>query len=502
MTHPATDFRDDQTRWLMEALSLSSTEAALLHLGRGWRQFTSATAVLVCQQTLAKACGVFLRENESPQVFPCLRGPFPNVSQEELEAEQAGNGTPETLLQELLPNLRVDDFTLQPVVSLEVENQTAGWVWLWTADQRHLNITEWDWLQAASARVLANQARLAEQLLADKLSRLAEFAAGAGHEINNPVATISGRAQGLLQNETDPERRRQLMTLGGQALRIRDMIGDTMLFARPPVPHPEWLDLQDILPEITEPLHSEMESRSANFHGDINQSIPVFADRVQLAVVISELLHNSLDWLAERRPYFFGAVPLETPAGAMARIVIEDDGRSFALDEETAFVRSFLLRPAGWSGLGLWASEMLANRVQSSGSLGHCLAARPRNPPHRDSGPLMIFSPPRRSPPPLCLPACSLSPVWRSPSSFRMPMRKPIPKEPPPRFRVEAPAVALEDVPLARGQVIRITALTPQGEMDKNFQSPLKIEGLRITQNAETVSPGDWKAGILEIRPI
>src|SRR5439155_22724360 len=38
-----------------------------------------------------------------------------------------------------------------------------------------------------------------ERLQAMKLSALAELAAGAGHEINNPLAVISGQAQYLLK---------------------------------------------------------------------------------------------------------------------------------------------------------------------------------------------------------------------------------------------------------------------------------------------------------------
>ena len=56
-----------------------------------------------------------------------------------------------------------------------------------------------------------------------KLRALAEFAAGAGHEINNPVATIAGHAQRLLRDEADPDRRHALLTIGAQAYRIRDM---------------------------------------------------------------------------------------------------------------------------------------------------------------------------------------------------------------------------------------------------------------------------------------
>src|SRR5262249_5540903 len=43
----------------------------------------------------------------------------------------------------------------------------------------------------------------AERLHQAKLNALAEFAAGAGHEINNPLAVISGQAQYVLSHERD-----------------------------------------------------------------------------------------------------------------------------------------------------------------------------------------------------------------------------------------------------------------------------------------------------------
>src|SRR4029079_11442318 len=93
-----------------------------------------------------------------------------------------------------------------------------------------------------------------------KLRALAEFAAGAGHEINNPVATIVGYAQQLLANETDPDRRHALATIGAQAYRIRDMIGDVMLFARPPQPRPEELDLAFVLHEMVSKFADEAQA--------------------------------------------------------------------------------------------------------------------------------------------------------------------------------------------------------------------------------------------------
>src|SRR6188508_1914643 len=80
-------------------------------------------------------------------------------------------------------------------------------------------------------------------LEAAKLEALYQFAYGLSHEINNPLANIATRAQSLLADEPDPERRRKLATIVQQAFRAHEMIADLMLFARPPTLRPESVDL-------------------------------------------------------------------------------------------------------------------------------------------------------------------------------------------------------------------------------------------------------------------
>ena len=105
-----------------------------------------------------------------------------------------------------------------------------------------------------------------DRLEREKLEALAEFAAGAGHEINNPVATIVGRVQMLLEGEADEDRRQQLITIGAQALRIRDMIGDLMLFARPPQPRRARLDLAAWTRQVLQPLESEITQKQVTLN--------------------------------------------------------------------------------------------------------------------------------------------------------------------------------------------------------------------------------------------
>ena len=73
-----------------------------------------------------------------------------------------------------------------------------------------------------------------ERLQTAKLDSLKEFAYGAGHELNNPLANIASRAQTLLREETHPDRRRRLAAINTQAFRAHEMLADMMLFARPP----------------------------------------------------------------------------------------------------------------------------------------------------------------------------------------------------------------------------------------------------------------------------
>ena len=143
--------------------------------------------------------------------------------------------------------------------------------------------------------LVVRNAELTKTLQEMKLESLAEFAAGAGHEINNPVATIAGRASLLLKDESDAERRRALTTIGGQAYRIRDMIGDLMLFGRPPRAEPEELVLDVVIREVLSKFEEPSRLQRCEFELKAAADLAIFADPTQLKVVLSELLQNALN---------------------------------------------------------------------------------------------------------------------------------------------------------------------------------------------------------------
>ncbi len=183
----------------------------------------------------------------------------------------------------------------------------------------------------------------------ERLEALAEFAAGAGHEINNPLATIIGRAQQLLRDETDPQRRQSLSIIATQAYRVRDMIGDVMTFARPPAPERHVFDAIAQIRTVTERLTEPLKGGSCRVEVNGPASAKIDADPVQFAVVMSELIRNALTALQ--------------PAGGDIRIMVAgldnavdiaviDHGKGFTpLEREHAFDPFYSGRQAG-RGLG------------------------------------------------------------------------------------------------------------------------------------------------------
>jgi len=132
----------------------------------------------------------------------------------------------------------------------------------------------------------------------EKLEALKGFAYGASHEINNPLANISTRAQTLLREETDPERRRKWAVINSQAFRAHELIADLMLFARPPALSVAPVDLVGLADQVVSELAAEAAAqRTALVRLPQPSPVIVSADGGHLAAALKALCVNSLEAL-------------------------------------------------------------------------------------------------------------------------------------------------------------------------------------------------------------
>jgi signal transduction histidine kinase len=206
-------------------------------------------------------------------------------------------------------------------------------------------------------------------LEAAKLRSLAEFAAGAGHEINNPLATIIGYAQQLLADEADPDRRHALSTIGGQALRIRDMIGDLMLFARPPAPKPVVLDLAQVLSEVAGKFRQVCESNRIRLDLAPAATAPALADPTQVRVALAEVLKNALQATPAGGRIACRVEHVDEGASDWSVLSVEDTGKGLsAADREHLFDPFYSGRQAG-RGLGFGLCKVWRIVTQHGGRI-------------------------------------------------------------------------------------------------------------------------------------
>lgn len=222
-------------------------------------------------------------------------------------------------------------------------------------------------VMAAEANVLREAVQLAlahahlqerfQQAVAEaRLEAMRELAYGAGHEINNPLANIATRAQALLLEEADPERRRRLSTIVDQSFRARDMIGGLMLFARPPKPRPEATDVGGIVAAVIEATRPQAVARTVRLeYCPLPSPVAVFVDRVQVEEAVRVVVVNALEAVAVGGRVVIEVARRAPPDGGWCEINVADDGRGMSVDAaRRAFDPFFSGREAGrGAGLGL-----------------------------------------------------------------------------------------------------------------------------------------------------
>ncbi|MCA9010607.1 MAG: HAMP domain-containing histidine kinase [Planctomycetaceae bacterium] len=177
---------------------------------------------------------------------------------------------------------------------------------------------------------------------ADILEAMAQFAAGAGHEINNPLGSILGQTQILLKSEQAADRKQAFETIGAQAWRVRDMIGNSMLFARPPIPQKERLNAVEVVQQTLTPieksaLNAGVEIRFATSADEIH----VVADRSQLSTLVSHLIRNSVESLRGADRHGCVSVTLRDDLPGTIELSVVDDGPGIVSEE----VRQHLFNP-------------------------------------------------------------------------------------------------------------------------------------------------------------
>jgi two-component system NtrC family sensor kinase len=203
-----------------------------------------------------------------------------------------------------------------------------------------------DCLQEALERQIQSQDK---RLQEEKLEALAEFSAGASHEINNPLAVISGQAQYLLAHlpgadvgspslngypslpETGPDNPPALTQAGfaleviiAQTRRIHGILRDLRQFARPSPAHPSLVDLPALLAQVAASLDEFAGQRQVRVEVVSQpERLTVWADIDQLRTVLTSLLRNAIE---AAPPEGWARLGIRDEPGQGVQVFVEDNG--------------------------------------------------------------------------------------------------------------------------------------------------------------------------------
>jgi signal transduction histidine kinase len=255
-----------------------------------------------------------------------------------------------SVVEYLLSHVTTDDFPT-PLVSA---NGTDAEAWVSIADRFE------------RLRELENE--FDQRLEAAKLDALKEFAYGASHEINNPLANIAGRAQALLQDEGNPERRRALATIAAEAFRAHDMIGDVMLVARPPQLNIESTDIGQLLLEVADSREESLRCQQTEIRACSELSDPLTSwliDPKHVRELLQLLVDNAAEALGQG-----GAICLTASASDDYLVLsVVDDGPGIPEEiRPRIFEPYFSGREAG-RGLGIGLAKCWVIARQHGGEI-------------------------------------------------------------------------------------------------------------------------------------
>lgn len=194
------------------------------------------------------------------------------------------------------------------------------------------------------------------------ISMVGEMAAGAAHELNNPLAVISGRAQMELDFAVEPERRRAMEIVAEQAKKASQIVLDLMKFAKPDPPKAKLQPVQQVLRNAFQHWKQPSTGRPGPIHTDLlDPTLTVYADADQLQEVMAAVLDNAMAACTRASD----GVQINSPSRASdetVRIVVSDSGPGMSPEVlEHAFDPFFSFRPAGRGrGMGLTRAYRLA----------------------------------------------------------------------------------------------------------------------------------------------
>jgi len=206
------------------------------------------------------------------------------------------------------------------------------------------------------ARDITERKQMQEQLiLTDRLASLGELAAGVAHEVNNPLTSIIGYSDIILELNVPDDMKGYLEIVNKEANRAADVVKNLLTFARKHPRAKEPVDINEIIQEVLTLRAYEQKTSNISVKTQFDTTVPkIKADAFQLQQVFLNIIINAE--FAMITAHGRGTLNITTMHENNAvRAIFADDGPGIAKDSlEHLFDPFFTTKEVGeGTGLGL-----------------------------------------------------------------------------------------------------------------------------------------------------
>jgi signal transduction histidine kinase len=221
--------------------------------------------------------------------------------------------------------------------------------------RQHLADNERVRLLEQSEQSVENLQRLQTQLVqSEKLISLGQLAAGAAHEINNPLTAILGYSDLLADDESIPEKSRTTAAkIREQARRTKTLVGNLLSFARQVPAERTLLDLNTVVSNAVQLRALDLRSGTTKVELQLESVLPgVRGDGNQLMQVFFNIVNNAIDAMESANGG--GTLTIKTMRDRAFVVVLFSDNGPGIKEPHRVFDPFYTTKPVGkGTGLGL-----------------------------------------------------------------------------------------------------------------------------------------------------
>ena len=179
--------------------------------------------------------------------------------------------------------------------------------------------------------VTDQQALEAQLIQSEKLAAVGQLVSGVAHELNNPLTSIAGLSEFLLeQQELGTKDRGHLRVIHEQADRAGRIVRNLLTFARKGAGEQAAVDLNDVIQRTLLLMSYDLTLKDVTIEKQLAPLPPVLGDRHALQQVVINLLNNAAQAVSENPPGRPRVILLSTWVDDRVRMRVADSGPGIA----------------------------------------------------------------------------------------------------------------------------------------------------------------------------